>query len=779
MSGKGHEADVARRDINEGPPAVEDWRLSGPASDESRIKGFFEFPSEDQKSLMDYFWGILHRKWTVALVFVVGLGIAGFIAHTATPYYVSKSVIEINRLSPRSSNVTDLFNFFTQYDLYYQSQVVTLKSQGLAQSFLENMKAKKAGKSQPKSDVPSGSEDRSETESAPATSNLEKDRGTTLDEERRRSASINAVLSRVMVTPVKGTQMIEVEMGASDPLLAREMLDEYLKTFIDMSAEKRNKLGKKMRLWLKRELAESERRLKESENELLDFTKKHDIVVLDSSPNPKIGEFERAGKEWIESKAERVKLESLEFQKEKVLPPQIGSDYLKTLKNQLANLRSEYTAMEAIYSPDYFKMALLRNKIKSTEQAIADLEKNTLASALETARQQEAVSKEAYEKAKKDAIGKNSLAVKYSILKKAVEANEKLYLMLLQRSKQAEMDHGIMGHQIVITSPPTLPLAPIRPRKAKIIFIGAVLGLMGGLALALCLELIDNTVQSTQEIQDRLKLPILGAVPVLERDKEKGLTDPKLASLEFMAHRYPSSPFTDAIRIVENAAAAFMPRDSGSSMVVSSALPLEGKTLISVVMGSVVASEKKRVLVIDGDLRNPRIHQVFHCEASNVGLSDLLTGKTQKLKEAIRQCHIPGLYYMPAGFVPENPVALLKNRRIHDVLEACKKVFDAVIIDAPPILGLVDARILSSYSDGIILVTRAGHTPLEVLREAKEAVMHGQGRLIGIVLNMADRKKAYGSSYYNSRYYNRYYHRYYHRDVKTSRGNGNEKIVDV
>jgi capsular exopolysaccharide synthesis family protein len=222
-----------------------------------------------------------------------------------------------------------------------------------------------------------------------------------------------------------------------------------------------------------------------------------------------------------------------------------------------------------------------------------------------------------------------------------------------------------------------------------------------------------------------------------------------------------------------------MPRESGSSIVVSSALPLEGKTLISVVMGTVVASEKKRVLVIDGDLRNPRIHQVFHCEADNVGLSDLLTGKTQKLKEAIRQCHIPGLYYMPAGFVPENPVALLKNRRIQDVLEACKKVFDAVIIDAPPILGLVDARVLSAYTDGIILVTRAGHTPIEVLREAKDAVMAGQGKLIGIVLNMADRKKAYGSSYYNSRYYNRYYHRYYHRNVKASRGNGDEIIVDV
>ncbi|MDQ7785098.1 MAG: polysaccharide biosynthesis tyrosine autokinase [Desulfomonilaceae bacterium] len=776
MSGKGHEVDVVRQDASDRPP---DRRFPNSTADEAKIKGFFEFPAQEQKSLMDYFWSILHRKWTVALVFVVGLGIAGFIAYTATPYYVSQAVVEINKMSPRSSNLSDLFNLFNQYDLYYQSQVITLSSRGLAEKFLENMAAKKSDESQPKADSTSDSVETPAADTDAVTDGEGSEGASVLEEERRKSASINSVLSRLTVTPVKGTQMIEVEMGASDPLLAREMLDEYLKTFIEMGAQKRDSLDNKMKLWLKRELAESEKRLKESENELLEFTREHDIVVLDSAPNPKIGEFERAGKEWVDSKAERVKLESLEYQKERVLPPQIGSDYLKSLKTQLAALRSEYTAMEAIYSPNYFKMALLNNKIKSTEEAIAELEKDTLSSALETAKQQEAISKEAYETAKQDAIGKNSLTVKYSILKKAVEANEKLYLMLLQRSKQAEMDQGFMGHHIVMTSPPTLPLAPERPRKAKILFMGAVLGLLGGIALALCLELIDNTVQSTQEIQDRLKLPILGAVPVLEREREREGSDPKLASLEFMAHRYPSSPFTDAIRIVENAAAASMPRDSGFSMVVSSALPLEGKTLISVVMGTVVASEKKRVLVIDGDLRNPRIHQVFHGKPGDVGLSDLLTGKTLKLKEAIRQCHIPGLYYMPAGFVPENPVALLKNRRIQDVVEACKKVFDTVIIDAPPILGLVDARILSGYSDGIILVTRAGHTPLEVLREAKDAIVHGQGRLIGIVLNMADQKKAYGSGYYNSKYYNRYYHRYYHRGPDSSPGNGKKQIVDV
>lgn len=779
MSSNGHDMEVVYRDPPDRPPVHDGRPRASAINDESKIKGFFDFPADEQKSLQDYFWSILNRKWTIVAVFLVGLAISGFVVYTSTPYYISTAIVEINKLHPRSSSVSDLFAYFNQYDIYYQSQITALKSRGLAERFLEQMKSVSGVKPKVEPDKPSESSESSDGISSAKKKVDGLDRDRLLAEERQKSASINSVLGRVTVVPIRGTQMIEVKMGGSDPLRTREMLDEYLKTFIQMSQEKRDHLGTKMKKWLSHELVDSERRLKESEKELLDFTKQHDIVVFDSTPNPQVGEFERAGRELNKSVRERLKLESLEYQKERILPGQMADGYLKTLQGRLAEQQAEYTAMKGIYSPNYWKMITLENKIRATEQAIAELEKNTLSSALEAAKKQEAASKEKYEKAKEDAIGKNSLAVKYSILKKAVEANEKLYLMLLQRSKQAEIDHGIMGHQIVVASAPTLPLSPVKPRKGRIMLVGAVLGLLGGIVLAFCLELVDNTVQSTQEIQDRLNLPILGAVPILQREKDLGDVDAQLSSLEFMAYRFPASPFTDAIRIVENTASAFMPQESGSSMVVTSALPLEGKTLISVVMGTVVASERKKVLVIDGDMRNPRIHKVFQSRADDVGLSDLLTGKTLKLKEAIRQSHVPGLYYMPAGFIPDNPVALLKTKRINDILEACKKVFDAVILDAPPILGLVDARILAGNADGIILVTRAGHTPIEVLREAKDAVYQGQGRLLGIVLNMADRRKGYGSSYYSSRYYNRYYHRYYHREGKPSRGNGDSNVVDA
>jgi polysaccharide biosynthesis transport protein len=170
------------------------------------------------------------------------------------------------------------------------------------------------------------------------------------------------------------------------------------------------------------------------------------------------------------------------------------------------------------------------------------------------------------------------------------------------------------------------------------------------------------------------------------------------------------------------------------------------------------------VLVIDCDLRRPRIHEVFKTDLAGPGLSDLITGKCIDIKEAIRKSHVPGLFYMTSGTIPENPVPLLKTNTVKQILDSCRKTFDYVILDAPPVLGLVDATILSGYADGLVLVTKAGETPLDVLRQAKDSVFRGQGRVLGIVLNMAGGKSSRYSYYrYGQGRYGYHYHKYYHK----------------
>jgi capsular exopolysaccharide synthesis family protein len=354
------------------------------------------------------------------------------------------------------------------------------------------------------------------------------------------------------------------------------------------------------------------------------------------------------------------------------------------------------------------------------------------------------------------------LAVQYDILKKAFEANAQLYLMLLQRSKEAQLDNGMMGNNIIINSAPTLPLGPVSPKKDKILLAGIILGLLGGMALAVGLEFMDDTVRSSESIQQRLNLPILGAIPRIDHDKSWKNIQANGTAYEFVAHKFPTSPLADAVRIVQNTVTSHIHSQTGSVIAISSALPVEGKTFICVLMASVIASENKKVLIIDGDLRRPRVHEVFGESNEGPGLSELLEGKLSAMDEVIQSSVIPGLYYLKSGGIPKNPVALLKGPRIRDLIETCRGAFDYVLLDGPPLLGVADSRILAGYSDGMVLVTKAGHTPLEILRQAKESVVSLDGRLLGVVLNMADPKsESYKHYYYYPKYYKHYYHRYY------------------
>jgi polysaccharide biosynthesis transport protein len=701
----------------------------------------------DRNTIIEYVYAVLYRKWIVAAIFAVSVSLAGLYAYTATPSYRSSATIEIEKVFASSSNLNELFSFFGQFDLFYQTQIESLKSRSLAEHFLKLMEQSNSTKKDSTKDAAfsEGKQDK------PGSS------GGDREAQKRLAVAADSVISSVTVTPVKGTQLIQVDMNADDPALAKRMLENYLEAFIYESRRKRTEVSAKVREWLHKELAETERQLKESEANLLEFSKSHGVVFLDKNPNQSMTALQRAGEAVYQSKDSRRNIEALKDDKEKVLPPQMTNEYLQSLKSQLAGLRSEYTGMKAIYSPDYFKMELLRNKIRSLEEAISEIEKSTLDSALESAKKKEAMSTEAYEKSKEEAMSLSALTVQYDILKKMVDANSQLYVMLLQRSKQAELDNGIMGHNVLVTNPPSLPLAPVYPIKSKIVLIGALLGLFGGIGAAIFLEIFDRSVHSSKEIERRLNIPILGEVPrVGPKDYEED-NEPRTSAVEFLAHKFPTSPFTDSIRIVQNSVSSFIPGETGVVMCVSSALPLEGKTLISVVMGTVIASELKRVLIIDGDLRRPRIHEVFESKNEVPGLSDLITGKCVDVKEAIHRSQVPGVFYMTSGAHAENPVALLKTERMQYIVDECKKAFDFVILDAPPILGLVDASIISGYADGLILVTRSGHTPLDILVQAKESVFRGRGRLLGLVINMAENKSSGSKYYYNARY-NRYYH---------------------
>ncbi len=716
------------------------------------VGGTYGVPSESPPSVLTHFRGIFKRKLMVLAVTLLGIAAAAVYIYRTPPYYLSRATVEVENLAPMWSKLGDLYPFYVQYDLFYQTQIRALKSRDVAVDFLRRMNMLPSQKpSKEESGVATSTEHAAKSGSTSSGSPTGGRKGA-LSPEAKQEALINAVLAQVTVVPIRNTQLIEVTMGANDQIQARRKLRLYLDAYLDYAHGKKSEMSDRTRSWLKRELAQTEKQLKDSEAELLAFTQKHGLILVERGPHQAVSRFEKAGKALVESKTDRVNLELMARSKAtRPLPSEVNEEYVKRVKSQLAKLRADYDNKKAIYSPDFFTMASMRAKIKTLEKALEEVAQKRLGEDLEAAKKRETISQQAFEQAKKDAINTNSLAVQYEILKKSVESNSKLYLMMLQRSKQAELDHGIMGNNIVVSSAPTLPLAPVYPRKDRILLLGTILGLLGGVALAVFLEYMDDTVQTTQDLRQGLNLPILGTVPKLSRNGRRSKIQPTEGPYEFMAHQSPASPFTDAVRIVQNTVSTLLSGKSRPVLCVTSALPREGKTLLSILLGTVIASEDKKVLLVDCDLRKPRIHQLFELDAG-LGLSDLVTGSPSEINEAIEACHIPGLFVLTAGSTRDNPVPLLKNPRFREIMHACKNAYDQIILDAPPILGVADARVLSSYADATILVSRAGHTPVEVLRQAKDALLQIDSRILGIVLNMVTRGDD-GYSYYGRRHY--------------------------
>jgi polysaccharide biosynthesis transport protein len=405
--------------------------------------------------------------------------------------------------------------------------------------------------------------------------------------------------------------------------------------------------------------------------------------------------------------------------------------------------------MGMTYTPDYVNMRVLKSKIDTFEKAVTDIEGNVLTDNLGELRKQEVSAKQVYEKTKQDLMEKSPVAMQFSILKKEADADAAMYLGLKDKLWHAKFYSNMMANSLDVYSAPTLPIAPEYPNKLKIIALGALLGLVGGIIVAFGLDRADKTSGHIESIRKHLDVPILGVVPL-------SLPGPKPSDdvRKFLADHFPISPFADALSLVHFSASQLTNSRTGTAICITSSLPGEGKTLISLALAKIVASENKRVLVIDGDMRKHTASDLYGCETGAPGLSDFLSGKCPDIHEAVRESRVAGVHFIRSGPSPENPVALLKTRAMRECIAECKRNFDLVIIDSPPVLGMLDASLLGGNSNGVILVVKHGATSAELVRRAARSLLQANAQILGIVVNMAKETdgshEAYYSNYYRS-----------------------------
>ena len=588
------------------------------------------------------------------------------------------------------------------------------------------------------------------------------------DEERarkERQASLT-MEHRLSIKPRESSRLLEVRMDASNPAMAQSMLQTYLTLYSTAKLERERKMHFDSLRWLKEELQKVQMATLDSEGALVKFIAEHGIVPSEDGGLTEVIETIKKKREGVIKAQElQAKLEGLRESEGaavfKVGPDLAEDEVLKKLKDHLATLESEHAQAKAAYSANSLKTQLLLRKMRDVEHRITVLHNQSVTQALKAAQREADVLTTSVDNAKEEALRIGGLGAEYALLKKDVDTNRELHKILLKEYKETLVHSRTEHAPMSLIDPPSLPMDPVWPKRGLLLFVGLLLGASGSLVVVFTKHFLEGSRQTTTSLEQEFNVAKLGMVP--DANKLKKFHNIPKSQFEFLSYEQPVSPLADSLRNIHASILfATLGKEEIRSVVVSSAVKGEGKTFISVSLAtaltcnnSVLSScSPRRILVVDCDMRRPSIHHVFRMVINSGGLSTLLTSDRSEAMSVIhKHDSIPGLFYMTAGPQVPDPAALLMSDRFRSVAEELQKEFDFVIFDSPPILGFPDIRILSRYSDGVILVVEEGRLEQAELRTAFATVASAPGsRILGLVLNKArirNPQSVYGDYYYS------------------------------
>ena len=565
---------------------------------------------------------------------------------------------------------------------------------------------------------------------------------------------ISAFLSRVKVSPNRTSRLVHVTFESYDPELAARAVNTLADKFISWLMDRRLDATKAAREFLRRQLDEAKANLERAEEELNKFSKIAGIVSLDSKLNIEYKELAEMNNALAGAEAERVAKEALFSQVKEgdynSLPQVLDSEIIQNLKEEQAKLQSEYNNMALILKPKYPRMKRLAAQIAEIDARILK-ETNRVADSIKkdyeaALKKEELLRKQSQQK--KNAVGDlNERATQYNILKREVDTNKSIYQSLLQRLKETEVTSGIKASNVQVVDYASTPLSPYKPNVRFNLLIAIAMGLMGGVFLAFLLEYFDNTIKTPDEIRDRLFLPVLGAVPRAYEANGREIEKAMVSN--------PKSPIAESFRTIRVSLSLSFPEHPPRSVLITSSQPLEGKTTVSSNLAISLVQAGSKVLIMDADLRKPRLHKIFlNGDGSTYGLSTYLT-RAVEIKELIKPTEVKGLDILPSGAIPPNPVELLSSTKMKELLGELAGKYDYIIVDSPPAVGVADALALSTMVDGVIIVASTGITQKEALRHLKRQLTGLRAQILGVILNRLEAgKRGYGYSYYY--YYSHY-----------------------
>ena len=587
------------------------------------------------------------------------------------------------------------------------------------------------------------------------------------------------------VKRVPNSRLIEVHFEAEDPQLAAQIVNTHLQNYVEENFRSKYDATTQASNWLSAELEELRIKVEKSEDARIAYQRENQIWQIDEKQDitsQKLGDLSKAVTDAQTDVAQKEALYRMAISGNvDALPAARNNEVISNLLKRKSDLDEPYAEALDQYGPNYPKVVRLAAQQKEVEQNLANARKTMVESVEEdfnTARSHVELLQEALDKQKAEANDLAEKLVQYQILQHDAESNKQLYDGLLQKLKEAGITAGLRSSNIRVVDPALAPASPSRPQKARNILLAVLVGLVGGVGLALFREYLDNTVKSPDDIEALTGLPSLAVVPSLPGLRTSHSRFSRLAReaapqsasgprVELLSYIQPKSQISEAFRALRTSLLLSQADHPPQVILVTSALPREGKTTAAVNLAVTLAQLGDRTLLMDSDLRKPGIRRALNLTiGKEVGLSSYLAGVSTLDEVTIPHPTINNLVALTTGPVPPSPADLLSSHRMREAIVELRHRFKFIVIDSPPVMAATDAVILSALTDGVLLVVRSGETPKEAFTRTRDLLAAVKCRLLGVVLNAVDSSAP--DYYYSYRYYPYAYGYGYGEDVGKS-----------
>ena len=705
----------------------------------------------DSIDLQAYWRTIVRRRWLIIPFFLAVVLVTSIVTLRQTRIYDATCTIIIDLSAPKvldKDSVQEVVESgsggYWYSKEFYETQYKVLTSRTVAQRVVDKLQLGQNLKFLGLDEVKDPAE-------------LEKHRG--------RADPVATLLRNLKLAPVKDSRIVRVTYEDPDPAFAAQVANTLAESYIAENLSVKTVTSQNASEWLETQLAELEKKLDSSSKELFEFKKSHDIVATtwedrQSMVTQRLNQINdaltraRVRRAELQARNDAIAQASASLDQAgadvEALQPVATSVAIQTMKLRYVETRADCADLRSRYGEEHPRLQACDKKLAETRQGMRD----EIKIALNASRQefQEVIKTERnlqglLAETKTDAFGLNQYERDYLELKRGYDNNQRLYELVLKRLKDTGVSGMLQNSNVRILDRARPATRPVRPDLLRNLALAVLIGLLGGVGLAFAAEALDTSITSQQQIEERLGLTFLGIIPSIEKAKDGTAQD-------MVVHTQPKSAAAECLRAVRTNLLFMSPEKPLKTIMVTSPGPQEGKTTTAISLAITMAASGNRVLLVDADMRRPRVHRAFGIP-NGAGLTSLILGEGA-LSALCQPTAVEHLFVLPCGPVPPNPAELLHTAAFQRLLKEMSASYDRVIIDSPPIGVVADAVVMGTHVDGTLIVLKAGQTSRDVARQAVRQLSDVKAPLFGAVLNdldLTDQKYGQYAYYYRYGYY--------------------------